>query len=425
MTGKSLKISINRELLAGIALSCFLLKDPLGSILGIIFGSGTLRTCILVLLLYLPLVLMFCVPGEKREVGDSVALLAIVAAIFGITYLLHPEYKYWLFEGYYPITEYIFFPTTYIYAYLFTRMVKRPETFFSVLKVSGIILLLYNTWRLANALHVGYWVLRSASTSIPKTMSYNLTFGYDMFFLFAIFVYFGTKGNKMYYILGLACGVEILLGGSRGPFILIALYIVILFILKHSELKEKRSFVKISIFMTALIIGCAVMAIIGVEKIVYALSALIETLGYSSRTLTKLLEGSILEDSGRSLLVSTSLDMIKNNWWIGYGAYGDRYVIGEFMATGYCHNFILELLIDYGVIMGGAILIWFSYNSAKMMFSSRYGAWRQIYIILFVCCCKLLLSSSYWYCELLWMALAVIRNAKEWSRQNASLNDVS
>jgi len=101
-----------------------------------------------------------------------------------------------------------------------------------------------------------------------------------------------------------------------------------------------------------------------------------------------------------------AIDMIKNGFW-GYGAYGDRYVIGRVYWVGYCHNIFLELLINYGWIIGGILCISIVVTSLKMLITCKNESWWICFVIFFVPSMKLLLSGSYWYLEAFWACIAV------------------
>lgn len=120
-----------------------------------------------------------------------------------------------------------------------------------------------------------------------------------------------------------------------------------------------------------------------------------------------LLQGEIADDNNRSRIYETAIQMIRNGGLFGYGAYGDRYVIGNIAFVGYCHNIILEILIDFGILLGGIFCLRMFYASIKIMFFAQEKEWGDIYMILFVSVTKLFLSGSFWYSEAFWGALAV------------------
>ncbi len=170
-------IRINKRTLPCIALSLYLLQEMIYAIFSIAFGGGGIaRTCTIIVM-YLPLVAMLFFQGDKRDVKDFYILMALIAVFFLVTYLFHPEYYEWFFEGSYPIKTVIFRPDQCIFAYLFFRVIKDPKDILKTLKITAYILLLYYSYQLLHALSVGYWMYNS--TGEVEKWSYNLNYGYN------------------------------------------------------------------------------------------------------------------------------------------------------------------------------------------------------------------------------------------------------
>lgn len=406
-------IRINKRTLPCIALALYLLQEMIYAIFSIPFGGGEIARLCTIIVIYLPLVAMLFFSGEKQDVKDFYILLILIALFFGFTYFFHPEYYEWFFKGSYPIMTVIFRPDQCIYAYLFFRIIKDPKDILRTLKVTAYILLLYYTYQLLHALSVGYWLYNS--TGEVEKWSYNLNYGYNQLLVMAIFGYYAMKEKKMFY--WLLCGasvLEIVLGGSRGPLVGVAIFGIILIIRYFKELDLRLRIVLIitSFLMILLFAG------VGVESVLQLINSIIKKFGISSRTIEMLLQGEIAYDNNRSRIYMTAIQMIKNGGIFGYGAYGDRYVISDIAFVGYCHNLILEILIDFGILIGGFFCLRMLYASFKIMFLSQKSEWSDIYMILFISITKLFLSGSYWYSEAFWGALAIwISYKREISRK--------
>ena len=132
------------------------------------------------------------------------------------------------------------------------------------------------------------------------------------------------------------------------------------------------------------------LTIIFFKKIIEMIYAIFLNVGVKSRTMSLFLNNKVDYSSGREDIYSILLEKIKNNPIIGTGLGGDRLIIG-----GYAHNFLLEIITNFGIFIGGIlatlmflfliksllisdkrkynmIIIWFSMGFVHLMVSSSY-----------------------------------------------------
>ena len=302
--------------------------------------------------------------------------------------------------------EWIFQPNKFIYAYLFISIIKKPEDGINALKIVGYLLLAYYTFKLVRAKMVGYWVTTTTASG-PQNAEYDLNYGYDHLLVFAIFFGCAFKEKRpLYFILAAISLIEILLGGSRAPLLAVAAMMLLMYFRYRKDLNKV---LRVLIFFAAVTLILLYVAL-GLEGFIVLLGTILSKIfGSSSRTIQSLLGGaSALDSSGRDRLYTMALDMIKNGFW-GYGAYGDRYVIGRVFWVGYAHNVFLELLIDFGWIIGGFFCIRILVAALRMVFRCKDENWFILFIIFAVPSLKLLLSGSFWFLEVFWAAAAVYR----------------
>ena len=119
-----------------------------------------------------------------------------------------------------------------------------------------------------------------------------------------------------------------------------------------------------------------------------------------------LLKGSFSASNGRDRIWNAVIDAIRSGGPFGYGMFGDRPFVAPLHIAGYSHNLILELLVSFGVF-GVVIVAYIIKDAVKMLFVCKDDDWKEIYLILFVGSCKLLLSFSFWYIWEFWAAAAV------------------
>lgn len=79
----------------------------------------------------------------------------------------------------------------------------------------------------------------------------------------------------------------------------------------------------------------------------------LDSIGISSRTLNMLSSGDIGDDSGRDAITSYFVHVLLENPFTGIGLFGDRTIPN----VVYCHNIILEIFLDFGLLLGSIIII--------------------------------------------------------------------
>ena len=163
--------------------------------------------------------------------------------------------------------------------------------------------------------------------------AYNMAFSFACVLPFVVFY-----SHRKYYDI-IACLVLFVLAvaiGARGAALCMAIYVVF----DMFQYKNKRRFV---------ILALIILFVVFLPLLYNWLSSI----GISSRTLNMLFEGDISSDSGRSVIRAHFINQLNKHPFGGLGLFGDRLLIGE----PYCHNLILEVLIDFGIPLGGLLIV--------------------------------------------------------------------
>ena len=92
---------------------------------------------------------------------------------------------------------------------------------------------------------------------------------------------------------------------------------------------------------------------------------IISNMGFNSRTLEKLLDGTITSATGRNYIADVCIDIIEKHPLFGVGIGLDRFYINQGVkgnvelefSSSYPHNLIYEILVQYGIIFGTGIII--------------------------------------------------------------------
>ena len=98
-----------------------------------------------------------------------------------------------------------------------------------------------------------------------------------------------------------------------------------------------------------------------------------------------------MESNSRTVLKEKTLDAISENPVWGYGIMGDRVVLGT-----YCHNIFLELLCDFGVVLGTLFIV----ALVAIIFIAIRKTWKTEYFffvsgMIIAVVVKLMFSNSY------------------------------
>lgn len=174
--------------------------------------------------------------------------------------------------------------------------------------------------------------------------------------------------------------------GTRGTVVCFLVFILLMLLLFQ---KRKRPVLYISAFILVAI----ALVFSGLLEWLYDFA---ENFGLSLRVLDKLQSGSFGESSGRVLIAGRVWEYILLNPLTGMGIYSDRRVAGG----QYAHNILLELVIDFGVIVGLMLFVLLIVLILKAVLCvRRYEGNGEAGILLLTYICsgfvKLFLSGSY------------------------------
>lgn len=109
-----------------------------------------------------------------------------------------------------------------------------------------------------------------------------------------------------------------------------------------------------------------------------------------SRTLLLMKNNDLNTLSNRDIIWGVSMNSINDFPLKIRGLAGDcvlisNYYSNEFSLSNYSHNFFLEILLSFGVVIGGAICVWFCYRSGKIIINSiKYRNINAVIIVFFV-----------------------------------------
>ncbi len=268
-----------------------------------------------VVLTAIPMLLAIMV-GFKKKPRAFVWTFAALFLFLFIEYLLFPSNGSYIFSDAFRFLVPIIVPSTLCLSCL------------KDVKIIEDVLCLYS-WLIV--LMMLFFVMRFLQGQV-EFESYNMGLSYALLLPLVILY---KKGGMLSYIGAFVCFICILVFGSRGALVAGVLYII------YDIIKKNKRYLVYIVIASFFVIGLAV-----------SFGNYLESLGISSRTLNLIIGGGFSAAEGRDNIYPKAISLIQENWFIGLGIFGDRVHMGE-----YCHNIILEFMLDYGMLFGSLFLI--------------------------------------------------------------------
>ena len=422
------RVLSERDGLIAASLSAFLLQNAIRSTLSAIFarlGIEAIADYLTIVIIYAPIIV--CIV-RYRDVCllDSLALLAVCGLLFAVSFISHLEDAYYYTRPLYGVAR-VFSPDGAIYGYLLFRAARESgDQIVKALRMVAVLLLCFWTVFFIRAQIKGYWEEYNYLGELTK-MGYSLEFGYGMLLPVAVFYFLRDENRNLYLaLMGIAL-VEILIAGSRGPWLCIGVMLVIgaakawgTKLLAYASQHKKRVAIAV-----VLIVAAAIILIFNYEAFFIALRDIFASFGISSRTLDRLAAGTITDDNGRDAIWSEAVRLILLNPIFGYGVYGERPYIAQIHNAGFPHNIVLEFALEFGVVVTILLVTTMVAASVYLLFTRYETAWSKMFPIFFVSSCQLLLSMSFWYVSAFWICAALVVNHLEATGESARLLDIA
>ncbi len=203
-------------------------------------------------------------------------------------------------------------------------------------------------------------------------LNYNMSFSYGCL-LPMVALY---RKKKIYSIIAsIFLFLVVLSIGSRGAAIIFVIYLF------FDIMQNNKKLILPMIILVSVIFTCIPIFV-----------SYLEAIGISSRTLVHFTSGKMFRYDDRESLNDISIDAIINNP-LGVGLWGDRIVLkGE---GAYAHNIIIEMLLNWGGVLGFIIIIGFVVKFIQLYLHSNKINKNRLVVYLLVCIGPLMASSSY------------------------------
>lgn len=209
------------------------------------------------------------------------------------------------------------------------------------------------------------------------------------------------KNNKniKYIIFTVFTGVIIALLSNRAILLNISITFFVFLNIYISSKKIKVIINRIIIFFSAIFL----LFFSTIKNILLNFLALFNVNSYS---LINLELGTFFSSSSRITIWKKCLYTIKENPFFGNGIGADRVIIGD--VGGYAHNFLIELWIDYGIIIGTFFCMIYLIAIIKLL-KTEEKIWRDLILPFFITSIIILsLSKSIYILPELWISIAIL-----------------
>lgn len=241
-----------------------------------------------------------------------------------------------------------------------------------------------------------------------RTMLGNMEISYTILplVLFSLLIFFNEKKYK--FLIACFLGTMIIvIVGSRGPILCIAL-----FILLYGMFNFKKKIIYIVLIGIILLF-----TFFYYKSILNTTINIFEHYGISSRTLYKLQNGDILNDTGRKKIQKVVMEELNKHPIVGLSLGGERIIVNnniyhmnKNMSSCYPHNIIIEILAQYGYFTGIIIIIFLNYIIIKVLMITKGNERNIILLLISQELVKLFISSSYMLSPMFFLLLGVCLN---------------
>lgn len=242
-----------------------------------------------------------------------------------------------------------------ILLYLAAKMVRFTPTLLKYMRISAVI-------TIANVILSVYVFAGGIGEA-----GYSQYDGYRLLTAMALLFLPMVNEHKLTdYLLAAFNLVAALLTGARGPFVLCALLLIfaLIFVVKN------KKYLALSIILVS---GLVVVVIVNLENILGYIALNFGNSG-SMRTIERILNSSLFEDAARGQIYEYAFEYIKEHLFIGCGVVNDRVIISSLMPSlgeiigSYPHNIFIELMMQFGLIVGVFLSILLIFTTVKNYF---------------------------------------------------------
>ena len=294
---------------------------------------------------------------KKRFTKDMFFVIFFIPIMLCFTALFYPDNTSYLYKN---LANLLFYC---IPSYLIFRSIENLDEFIKRLNYDMYFIF---------SIGIIYFFGFSLRNNIRGTLQYDMPLSYSFVFPVLFFIYWGIKNKSiLHFILAFSGIILILIQGSRGALLCVVVYFI-LYILRGNIRIFKKILYTFSITILTSIIY------VNALQILQSLNRKLLNYGIHSRTIDYVINGTIMDSSGRDIIRTNAIYYIESNNIFGLGLYGDRVVLNT-----YPHDVFLEVLMQFGLIVGGVLILLFIILILKVLFTKKIDiCWREFALVL-------------------------------------------
>lgn len=201
--------------------------------------------------------------------------------------------------------------------------------------------------------------------------NYNMSFSYACLFpMLSLY----RKRKSLPVLFSLLIFIIVVAIGSRGAAIIFTVYLI------FDILQRNR---KLLIPLVVLVLS--------INALLPLLVDIFDTIGIHSRTLAHFTTGQMGRVDDRNPLYALGVNSVLTSPFLGVGLWGDRVLING----SYVHNIVIEILMDFGLLIGGVLIIFFILIGVFKFLSLDAKHKNDMIAYTFMCIAPLMFSNSY------------------------------
>ena len=245
--------------------------------------------------------------------------------------------------------------------------IRNYRVFFKMCKIIAIFSAFFGL------LYVYYFYI-----GVIRIDNYSMGFSYTLLLPIVILM---IQKQLLYKIISLLLTIVILAVGARGPFLCSCMFMIV------NYFWGKLSILKIVTYIGMLYVA----SVLFLNDIIGGLISFFDNMGIKSRTLKLMANNDLISHtSGRDNLQDLAWSYINESPILGNGVWADREYIGI-----YCHNLLIEWLLDFGYVITGMILVLAITSHYRIINKVAKDDLLWLILFFFGCIVPLLVSSSY------------------------------
>lgn len=325
---------------------------------------------------------IYAIPSVIKRNKTKLIITYLVATFtFLVNYLIFPENHLYL--------KTLLFPFFFMCmpAYIYSVSLSDWNVLKQIMKKASLIVFLFGS-----ILGILIFFGKASAGAYSMSLSYYMLLP-TVIFLDDLLDKLSLKA----FLISLISILVILALGSRGALLCIVFFVVLKLIRFNFKLTNSK------VYYNLIIISAIIITYIQLDVILESLYNLILNFGIKSRSILLFLQDDV-SLSGRDNIYQNVIGEIFENPLLGIGLGADRHLT----YTGYTHNFFLEVLANFGVFLGGIIIIVLMLLILKVLFVKDKERYSIVIIWMSLGFVHLMVSSSYLIDLKFWIFLGLI-----------------